>query len=357
MDRPITLGEQGSTSRRESNAYEQNPGSAAAQRSTLVIESPAMHELVRLARCVAETTAPVLLLGETGTGKEVLARFIHERSGRGCIKAVNCAALPAQLLESVLFGHERGAFTGAMRSTAGLFEQAEGGTVLLDEVGELSAAAQAALLRVLESAQVTRVGSDHDIPVDVRMLTATHRDLTQMVAQGKFRQDLLYRINAITLELPPLRERCEEILPLAEVFLAQAARRWQRPVRDLCSAVRELFVNYLWPGNIRELRNVVERGVLLCEGRILDTKHLPAGVRTGCDSAAFTEPVPAVTSAEPSVGLRSAVRRYEAQFIARALERANGNQSRAAELLQIPRRTLVRKLKTSAQPERRRKRQ
>jgi two-component system response regulator AtoC len=332
----------------------QNPGHSSlfddVSGSTLVIRSPSTRELFRVARRIGSTNAPALILGETGTGKEVLARFIHRASGKpsACFKSINCAALPPQLIESALFGHERGAFTGAVKRTAGIFEQAKGGAVFLDEVGELRPEAQAALLRVLETRRVTRIGAEQETEIDARIIAATHRSLDRMIAEGIFRQDLLYRLNAITLELPPLRERREEILPLAYVFLELASKRWLCGVRELGSVTGELLMSYEWPGNVRELRNVIERAALMCEGSVIEPVHLPTAIRSRAESrSASLRPTAASTpeAAGSELDLRHALRRYEMQLIEDALERSEGNQRRAAKLLKIPRRTLVRKLR------------
>jgi DNA-binding NtrC family response regulator len=255
------------------------------------------------------------------------------------------------LIEAALFGHERGAFTGAIKSTAGIFEQASEGTVFLDEVGELSAPAQAALLRVLENGQLTRIGSDREIYVDTRVIAATNRDLEQMADEGGFRRDLLYRLNTVTLELLPLRERPEEIRLLAGVFLQLAAVRWQCSVRSLSAEVERLLAGYHWPGNVRELRNVLERAALLCDGPVLEARHLPPAIvgRKASNGAATEEPL---DEEGPKLGLREALRRHEVELIQRALESTGGNQRRAAELLEIPRRTLVRKLRGRTPPAR-----
>ena len=210
---------------------------------------------------VASSNLPVLVLGETGAGKEVVTRALHERSARkdGPRRSVNCAAIPPTLVESVLFGHEKGAFTGADRATKGLFEQAHGGTLLLDEVGELPPPAQAALLRVLETKTLVRVGGDRDVLVDVRVVAATHRDLERMCQAGAFRWDLYYRLHGVTIELPPLRERADEIPRLVEVFLREACRDNGRAVRGFDPAALAALVAWGWPGNVRELRNVVEQ--------------------------------------------------------------------------------------------------
>jgi DNA-binding NtrC family response regulator len=218
-----------------------------------VVASDNMRRLYDLVARVARTTLPVLVLGETGSGKELVAHAVHQHSPRskGPFKALNCATIPANLLESVFFGHERGAFTGADRQAPGIFEQAQGGTVFLDEVGELSAQAQAALLRVLETRRLVRVGGNREIEVDVRVVAATHRDLSAMVRAGTFREDLMFRLDALTLRVPPLRERKEEIAPLAELFLARASEQWGTGTKRLSEDARESLEAYAWPGNVR----------------------------------------------------------------------------------------------------------
>lgn len=331
-----------------------------------VLEGSATRALYRLAARIAPTEAPVLILGETGTGKEVLAAYVARESGRPLarMRTVNCAALPTHLLEAALFGHERGAFTGAVRSAPGVFEQATGSTVFLDEVGELSPAAQAALLRVLECGRISRIGSDREIAVDTRIIAATNCQLEQMVEQGRFRRDLLYRLNTVTLELLPLRERRDEILPLARHFLARAQACGQARRLSLSPEVEVRLLRYPWPGNVRQLRNVIDRAAILCEGCSIEPCHLPGGLqrdggppparaegehatgirRSGADrrrSGAYR------IETSSGRGLRADLRHYEALLIERALASTGGNQSRAAELLQIPRRTLVRKLRKS----------
>jgi two-component system response regulator AtoC len=329
------------------------PGREAGPRP--VLEGPATRALYRLAARIAAAEAPVLILGETGTGKEVLATYIARESGRPLarMRTVNCAALPTHLLEAALFGHERGSFTGAVRSAPGLFEQASGGTVFLDEVGELSPAAQAALLRVLESGQISRIGSEREITVDTRIIAATNCDLEQMVEQGRFRRDLLYRLNTVTLDLLPLRERPDEILPLARHFLTLARARGL----SLSHEVEVRLLRYSWPGNVRQLRNVIERAAILCEDGRIEPCHLPGALLGDCGP----QPLlgvgvngtdvhwddPDHFAASSGRGLRDELRHYEMLLIERALASTGGNQSRAAVLLRIPRRTLVRKLRGS----------
>jgi two-component system response regulator AtoC len=282
-----------------------------------------------------------LILGETGVGKEVLAEEIHRRSGRkGRFVPLNCAALTETLLESELFGHEKGAFTGAIASKQGLFETADGGTVFLDEVGDLPPATQVKLLRVLEERKVLRVGGLSARSVDVRFIAATHRDVEQDANRGRFRSDLYYRLNGITLTVPPLRQRRADIVPLAERFLLATSHGLKRATPPAISAeARAVLVDYAWPGNIRELRNVIERGVLLCDGDELLPMHLPPKM--------ISEPVPASPAAletDPRARLLQQIEEVERTRLVEALRRCGGNQTQAAELLGISRRTLVTRL-------------
>jgi DNA-binding NtrC family response regulator len=311
-----------------------------------VVVSKAMQRLYELVARVARTPLPVLVLGETGSGKELVARAVRDRSGRAQkpFKALNCATIPAALLESVLFGHERGAFTGADRQAAGLFEQAQGGTVFLDEVGELSAQAQAALLRVLETKRVVRVGSTREIEVDARVVAATHRDLETMVRQGRFREDLMYRLDAVTLRVPPLRERVDEIVPLARLFLARARQQWGSRACDLSDEALYALEDYSWPGNVRQLRNIIERAAAVCDDEIIDVEDLP-GQLLATETAIADATEPAVRLG--GGGFRSLpdrVRAFEIELIRAALQQAHGNQAQAARILGLPRRTLANKV-------------
>ena len=303
----------------------------------IVVKSAAMKEVMETVKRLAASPIAVLVHGETGSGKEVIAHAIHDAGPRRRrpLKTINCGAIPQTLIESVLFGHEQGAFTGAERASPGIFEQANGGTVLLDEIGELTASAQAALLRVLETKRVTRVGGQREIAVDVRVLAATHRDLEAMVAAGQFRQDLLYRINSVTLRIPPLRERVAEIRPLAERFLREAATRGS--ARTIEPAAIAALEQYRWPGNVRELRNVIERAVVLCETKAIGLDDLPERIRKGQPD----EPEPT----DPA-RYRDHVRNFEKDLIVRALERHAGNQTETARALGMPLRTLVHKIHT-----------
>jgi DNA-binding NtrC family response regulator len=303
-----------------------------------------MRRLYETVDRLATSVIPVLLLGETGSGKEVLARALHERGPRRGkpLACINCGAIPATLIESVLFGHERGAFTGATGQARGLFEEADGGSILLDEVGELSPSAQAALLRVLETKQVRRVGASHDVPVDVRVIAATHRDLEAMTRTGAFRADLLYRLNAMILEIPPLRERPEEINPLVELFIAQANAANGREVRTIDDEARRVLHRYPWPGNLRELRNTIERAVVIAASPEITVADLPRKVRELAGAGRAAEPGP---EAAGTLDLRAGVQRYEEQAILEALRQAGGNRTEAARRLGVPVRTLSHKIR------------
>lgn len=324
---------------------------SASDMQAPVLQSPCMLRLYDLVSRAARTTLPVLVHGETGAGKELVARAIHDKSprARGPFKALNCATIPSNLLESVLFGHERGAFTGADKQAQGVFEQAQGGTVFLDEVGELSAQAQAALLRVLELRKIVRLGATKEIDVDCRVVAATHRDLTAMVRAGTFREDLMFRLDALTLRVPPLRERREEILPLAELFLARARAQWGASAQGLSEDASEALVAYAWPGNVRQLKNVMERAVVVCSGEAVDLEDLPGEIssQSGGVSPPNDEPFEANGAAGRADGFRSLparVRDFEMAIIRDALEKAHGNQAQAARMLGVPRRTLASKV-------------
>lgn len=316
-----------------------------------VVLSHAMRRLYKLAERAARARLPVLVLGPTGSGKELIARSVHASSGHrnGPFSAINCAAIPPSLIESLLFGHERGAFTGAERQSPGIFEVARGGSVFLDEVGELSLPAQAALLRVLEQRRLVRVGGVHEIAIDVRVIAATHRDLSAMVAQGSFRDDLLFRLQGIELAVPPLRERSEEIAPLAERFLRDACESWGAAARGFAPDVVAAFHRYAWPGNVRQLRNVVEHAAALASGEVIQLCDLPAALQHTPASATPSQISQAQaahtqTSESRLPSLAERVKRYERELIAEALERTQGSHRKAAELLGLPRRTLAHKV-------------
>jgi len=332
-----------------------------------VIAGPAMTELLRVARRVASSRIPVILTGETGTGKEVLARYLHDHgaSPGAPMISVNCGAIPRDLIESTFFGHERGAFTGAQKAQPGVFESAADGTVFLDEIGELPLGAQVALLRVLESRCAARVGSTKEVAVTARVVAATHRDLATMVDAGEFRRDLYFRLSTVTLDLPPLRARPDDVEPLAEHFLRAANAAHGRQIDGITPAALARLRAYDWPGNARELRNVIERAVVLASADVIDAGDLPDRVRApalGGDGAprllslpgsrpsspSFSpSPPPRATSPDASSpGLRERVQVYETQIIREALDAAGGSRREAARLLGMPLRTLASKIKT-----------
>jgi len=313
-----------------------------------IVESHVMRALHTRARRVAQGDFSVLLLGETGVGKEVLARVVHEASPRSArpFVTLNCAALPESLIEGELFGYERGAFSGATQARPGLFEAAEGGTVCLDEIGEMPLGAQARLLRVLEQREVMRIGARVAKPIDVRFLSATNRDLEAEVQRGAFRQDLLFRLNAVTLHIPPLRDRVEEIPRLAEAFLSSSFGKLGRTPPSLSSAALAMLVGYAFPGNLRELRNAMDHAGAACEGDVVLPEHLPARI-AGVGSA------PPPMSGVREVG--TALAAIERRRIDEALSSCGGNQTRAAEMLGISRRTLVGRLSEYGMPRPRKK--
>jgi DNA-binding NtrC family response regulator len=304
-----------------------------------IAASAAMREVLETAARVAESSVSVLLTGETGTGKEVLARYLHDRGPRASkpFVCVNCGAIPEALLESTFFGHERGAFTGASQRQVGVFEEAHGGTVFLDEIGELPLAAQAALLRVLETGRFSRVGSPREIEVDVRVIAATHRDLEALCAEGAFRADLYYRLGVVVITLPPLRERREDVEPLVRRFMARSGSR----VRAVTKEALALLAAYAWPGNIRELRNAVERAVVLARGAEIDVADLPARVREGARPPPPREPAGTLAGGD----LRARLQEYEVRMLLETLEASGWNQSEAARRLGMPIRTLSNKVK------------
>ncbi len=294
---------------------------------------------------VARGTINVLLVGETGAGKEVVANTIHARSPRALkpFVSLSCVSFPESLLEAELFGYEKGAFTGAHASKPGLLENAEDGTVFLDEIGEISASTQSKLLRVIEDRKVQRLGSVQPRTVNVRLIAATNKDLELEVAAGRFRKDLYFRLNGITLRVPPLRERSTEIFPLArhflQIFCTQLGSRVPEPTREAL----ELLGRHDWPGNIRELRNVIERAVLLCGGGPIEPEHLLLGTTPAPQEAPRREDDEPTEELDPG-GLRGEIQSLEREKILAALESCNGNQTRAAKRLGISRSTLVLKL-------------
>ncbi len=305
----------------------------------IVAESPLMRAALRDAFRVADSQATVLITGESGTGKEVIARFVHENSPRRGkpVVAVNCAAVPPALLASELFGHEKGAFTGAVARRTGRFREADGGTLFLDEIGDMPPELQSALLRAIETGSILPVGADKEVPSDFRLIAATNRNLLRDMEAGRFRQDLYYRINVIAIELPPLRERPEDILPLARHFLAGEDPDGKR----LSRAAIQVLLDHRWPGNVRELANAMEHARLLCRTGVVLPEHLPPALRAGA-------PRPGQEPGAPAAATPTAVKTLEeseAESIRRTLEQTDGNRTRAAELLGITRRGLIYKLK------------
>jgi two-component system, NtrC family, response regulator HydG len=307
--------------------------------------APAFRDALRLVERAAPTDVTVLITGESGTGKEVFARILHERSrrARGPFIALNCSALPSELVESELFGHLRGAFTGADRDREGLFAAANGGTLFLDEVGELALPAQAKLLRALEERRITPVGSTVETAVDVRVVAATNRALDLLEQEGRFRADLRYRLSVVQLQLPPLRERREDVPLLAAHFIAHFAERHGREPLPLSEAARRALLACEWPGNVRELRNAIERAVVLAEGPVIELADLPPGVT---NSAAPLRAVDAVLAELPFAEARArAVDSFERSFIAASLERHGGNVSATARALGLHRQSLQKMLR------------
>jgi DNA-binding NtrC family response regulator len=308
---------------------------------SLVGHSKKMQELFRLIEMVAPSTASVLITGESGTGKELVARTIHElspRKGKPFVP-INCAAIPETLIESEVFGHEKGAFTGALERRTGCFELAEGGTLLLDEIGEMPIATQAKLLRVLEDRKLRRLGSKVETTVDVRVLAATNKVPEDAVAQGQLRNDLYYRLNVFNLNMPPLREHKEDVPELVKALLSEMNAKHGRNTAMISEAVLNLFQNYSWPGNVRELRNTLERAVIVCEDAVIETKHLPPG---------FGQVVPRPAAHDPNavhLGVGTTVEEAERLLILKTLEATNNNKTRAAEILGISLKTLHNKLK------------
>jgi DNA-binding NtrC family response regulator len=308
---------------------------------SLVGASKKMQEIFRLIEMVAPSTASVLITGASGTGKELVARTIHELSPRRNrpFVPINCAAIPETLIESEIFGHEKGAFTGALERRTGCFELAEGGTLLLDEIGEMPVVTQAKLLRVLEDRKLRRLGSKVETTVDVRVLAATNKIPEDAVARGELRNDLYYRLNVFNIHMPPLRDHKEDIPDLVQNLLGDMNTKHDRKVATVSEAVLNVFRNYSWPGNVRELRNTLERAVIVCEGGVIETRHLPPG---------FGQVPVRLSADDPDavrLGVGTTVGEAEKLLILKTLESTNNNKTRAAEILGISLKTLHNKLK------------
>jgi two-component system NtrC family response regulator len=327
---------------RENDMLRQHIETLIPHIDTIQYRSPVMAELIQSAAKIAQSPSTVLITGETGTGKELLARLIHGLSSRHNrpFVAINCAAIPEGLIESELFGHEKGAFTGAVQRKIGRFEQANGGTLFLDEIGEMTPAVQVKLLRFLQEREICRVGGERTIRVDVRIICATHADLMKQVEKGLFRQDLLYRIQVLPLEIPPLRERREDIPVLIDHFVERFAGKNRKPIPSVSREAYRLLYQYDYPGNVRELENIIERAVVICDGAHITAADLP-----------FQQPTrnahPEMSADLPELPLQEALSRLERKMIEQAMARTDNNQSRAADLLGLSERMLRYKLKKS----------
>jgi len=300
----------------------------------LIVQSPSMRRLFDIASRAARSTATVLIQGESGTGKERLARFVHDQSDRARAPfiGVNCKAFAPGVLESELFGHRQGAFTGATRDHQGVFEQARGGTLLLDEIGDIDDTFQAKLLRVLQEGEIQPVGATRRIPVDVRVIAAPHRDLNKSVREGQFREDLFYRLSVIPLNVPPLRERCDEILPLAKHFFKRYTHQLSKPLEGWTREVERHLLTHTWPGNVRELENTLERACVLAQDKHIEISDL-----------LLEDPL--LPSNAPEATLQDTLNTATIQAIRSAMARAEGHRQEAARLLGIERSTLYRLIK------------
>jgi Nif-specific regulatory protein len=307
------------------------PLPTSADLGSLIGTSNAVRLMIEQAMQVAPTRTTALIRGESGTGKELIAEMIHRNSTRasGPFIKVNCAALPESLIEAELFGHERGAFTGAHARRKGRFELAHGGTIFLDEIGEISPATQTKLLRVLQEREFERVGASETVQVDVRLIAATNKDLEQAMTAGTFREDLYYRLNVFTIFVPPLRERKTDILLLADHFVEKYARMHDKSVKRISTPAIDMLMSYHWPGNVRELENVIERGVVLCDDGVIHSHHLPPTLQTA-----------EISGTVSANSLTSAVAALEREMIIDALKTTHGNQARTAKILQVSERII-----------------
>ena len=313
----------------------------AGRLGDLVGGSKPMQDVMRIIEMAAPSSASVLITGETGSGKEIVARTLHKLSPRagGPFVAINCSAIPESLMESEIFGHERGAFTGAAERRVGCFELADGGTLLLDEIGEMPVATQAKLLRVLEDRKLRRLGSKVETTVDVRVLAATNKVPEDAVARGELRNDLYYRLNVFNIHMPPLREHKEDVPELVQRLLGEMSAKHGRKIAVVSEAVLNLFHNYSWPGNVRELRNTLERAVIVCDGAVIETRHLPPG---------FGQTTVRTSPEDPDavrLGVGTTVEEAERLLILKTLTATSNNKTRAAEILGISLKTLHNKLK------------
>lgn len=320
---------------------------AVKQFNGMIGQSPAMQQMFQHIRQIADADGPVLVQGESGTGKELVARALHDQSSRrdGPYMVVNCGGIPSELMESEFFGHAAGAFTGARAQRAGLFQQANGGSLLLDELGEMPLALQAKLLRVLQDGKVRPVGSDHEIQLDVRIIAATNRNLTEAVADGSFREDLFYRLETFALQVPPLRTRGEDIQQLTEFFLTRFNARQKQNIKGFSDAALTMLQHYSFPGNVRELQNAVERAATFCDTSLIEIQHLPQRIREHTDTAALPSSNATLSILpSPTVDIEAlpSLETLQRQYIHQVLAAANGNKRRAADILGITRRTLYR---------------
>jgi DNA-binding NtrC family response regulator len=336
--------------RRENYSLRRRIEVERSQRGALIGNSEAMQKVRAMIEKVAETDATVLVRGESGTGKELVARELHERNSvrrNASFVAVNCAALPSELIESELFGHEKGAFTGAAARREGKFEQADGGTLFLDEIGDMSSNVQAKLLRALEERRIERLGANESIPVDVRIVSATHRPLEQEITNGNFRADLFYRLRVVTVEIAPLRDRREDIPLLAETFVRLAGERYELPQRSLSQATLRRLVEYNWPGNVRELKNTIDRAVIMADGDEIAPKDLPDEITAGTPKNGIVEGESETDGLRVpfTADFREDRREFERRYITRCLEHTQGNVTRAAEILDMHRQSLQHKLR------------
>jgi two-component system response regulator AtoC len=331
--------EERETLRRENRALKEQI-QRENQFESILAKSKEMQEIFRTISKIADFKTTVLVTGESGTGKELVARAVHARSGRKGkpFVAVNCGVIPENLLESELFGHRKGAFTDATADRRGLFEEASGGTLFLDEIGELPVNLQVKLLRVVQEESIRRLGDTKDVKVDVRIITATHRDLTADVKAGRFREDLFYRINVLLIHIPPMRNRREDVNLLIDHFILRNNARLSTNIRGVSTEARKLLLEYAWPGNVRELENTIERAMVLAESEVLQVGDLPERIRDALDAVQ-------VHLASGELSIKRTAAAIEQILIRRALQKTKGNRTRAADLLEISHRALLYKIK------------